>query len=218
MVFLGSLRKLSARSPVSRGEFIAVLVACLLTGPLAAGANEPASAVREYDLKAALVVKLSSFISWEEAKPKEGESPDREGELKHSSDASSEDKARVFSIAVLGDDPFGPVLDRLAGQAGGGKQSITVRRISQVSEIANGELVFVSSSMAASLPEVERQAEASHALTISDIKDFARTGGMVELAQDNNRVSLIINAKKADAAGILISSKLLSLAEVVNDG
>lgn len=218
MVLLGGLRKLWVLCPVSRGEFFAVLVACLLTGPLAAGANEPASAVREYDLKAALLVKLSSFISWEDEKKKESESPDQEGELKHSSDETSHERARIFTIAVLGEDPFGPVLDRLAGQAGGGKQSITVRRISQVSEIAHGELVFVSSSMAASLPEVARQAEASHALTISDIKDFARTGGMVELAQDNNRVALIINPKKADAAGILISSKLLSLAEVVSDG
>lgn len=218
MVLLGRLPRFSALCPVSRGECFAMLFACLLTGPLAAGANEPASSVREYDLKAALLVKLSSFISWEDNKKVEGESPEQEGELKHGSNETSQEKTRVLTIAVLGEDPFGPVLDRLAGQAGGGKQPITVRRISQVSEIADGDLVFVSSSMAASLPEVARQAEANHALTISDIKDFARTGGMVELAQDNNRVALIINPKNAGAAGIVISSKLLSLAEVVSDG
>lgn len=41
---------------------------------------------------------------------------------------------------------------------------------------------------------------------------------MIRLATENNRVRLHINAQAAQAAGLIISSKLLRAAQITGDG
>jgi hypothetical protein len=49
-------------------------------------------------------------------------------------------------------------------------------------------------------------------LTISDAKNFAANGGMIELFTENHRLRFRINARSAHRAGLRISSDLLKLA------
>jgi hypothetical protein len=54
-------------------------------------------------------------------------------------------------------------------------------------------------------------------LSISDEKHFTRTGGIVELTLDNERMHFAVNVDAARRAGLQISSRLLNLATIVRD-
>ena len=53
------------------------------------------------------------------------------------------------------------------------------------------------------------------ALSVGDAPGFAEKGGMVELRPEGERIGLLINLPATRAAGIIISSRLLSLATVI---
>jgi hypothetical protein len=52
-------------------------------------------------------------------------------------------------------------------------------------------------------------------LTVGEHEEFLTDGGMIRLFVEDNKVRFSINQKAADAAGILISSRLLRLARAV---
>ena len=45
-------------------------------------------------------------------------------------------------------------------------------------------------------------------------REFLRIGGMVYLSMEDNRVSVVINPVAAEAAGLKVSAKLMTLAKV----
>ncbi len=50
---------------------------------------------------------------------------------------------------------------------------------------------------------------------MSDGENFAKRGGMIQFVNDKNRIRLRINLEAAQAANVVISSKLLRVAEIV---
>ena len=55
------------------------------------------------------------------------------------------------------------------------------------------------------------------ALQVSDVPGFASDGGMVELKRLGARMGLVVNVKALTAGGLKASSKLLQLAEVIDE-
>ncbi len=55
-------------------------------------------------------------------------------------------------------------------------------------------------------------------LTVSDIRDFSSRGGMITLTEEQGQLRFQINPLVLQQAGISISSKMMELAEIVNDG
>jgi YfiR/HmsC-like len=53
---------------------------------------------------------------------------------------------------------------------------------------------------------------------VSDADGFAQSGGVAELIVENDRMRFAINVASAHRTRLSISSKLLSLAIIVNDG
>ena len=54
-------------------------------------------------------------------------------------------------------------------------------------------------------------------LTVSEISGFSRSGGIIELHQEKDRVRFIINQNAARKAGLQLNSRLLNLATEVQD-
>ena len=52
-------------------------------------------------------------------------------------------------------------------------------------------------------------------LTVSDIPDFVKRGGMVQFVLDGNHVRFEINIAAAQRAGLTLSSELLKIARAV---
>ncbi|MEZ4647405.1 MAG: YfiR family protein [Candidatus Eisenbacteria bacterium] len=163
-------------------------------------AGDPASDHdREYAVKAAYLVNLPQFIDWPSA-----EAPDA-----------------VFDVWVIGNDPFGPLLD----QAFSGKtvlgRTFAVHRSPDVVSIGEGEdvdIVFLAAQNTESATAWTEQLGSGPILVTSEIPGHAALNGIVGFYISGNNVRFEINRKNADARGLRISSQLLDLARVVGEG
>lgn len=115
-------------------------------------------------------------------------------------------------IGVLGSDPFDGTLDQaVAGERVNGR-TIVVRRLKSIADAAGCHILYISSSEAAQLPQILSALKGRNVLTVSDLDDFVRSGGMIRFVLIDAHVRLLINAPAAHAAGLTLSSKLLSAA------
>jgi hypothetical protein len=117
-----------------------------------------------------------------------------------------------FNICVLGQDPFGATLDAtVTGETIGGKK-VAVKRLSSPQDATICRVVFISSSEESQLKEIVSSLEKMSVLTVSDMPEFVRRGGMVQFVLEQNRVRFEINLTSAERAGLTMSSQLLKLA------
>ncbi len=146
----------------------------------------------DYDVKAAYLYNFGGFVEWPaKARADNGDS---------------------FTICVLGQDPFGSALDAaLAGETIAGK-NVAVKRIPRPRDAVNCRILFISSSEDSQLKQVLAALDDTSVLTVSDLPQFSRRGGMVQFVLDGNRVRFEVNLTPADHAGLTLSSELLKLA------
>lgn len=115
-------------------------------------------------------------------------------------------------LCVAGDDPFGPLLDQaVRGQKIGGRP-ITVMRLDHVSHGAPCNILFAASSRRQPPAEALREVRGEPVLTITDDAGDPNARGMIDFVLREGRVRFRIDPRLAERSGLLISSKLLSLA------
>jgi len=121
----------------------------------------------------------------------------------------------AFSICVLGKDPFGSSLDiAVKGESIAGV-TVAVKRISQPPEVQGCRVLFISSSEQGQLSAILSALANAPVLTVADIPDFVKRGGMIQFVLDGNRVRFEIDMAAAGRAGLTLSSDLLKVARVV---
>ncbi len=170
-------------------RFIAIIAFCsLFYLPAAHPEQKPA----EYQVKAAFLYNFAKFVEW----PKE-----------------TRDAYRY--LYLLGDNPFGGMLDGLEGKAIMGKQ-LVIRRINSVDELKECSILFISSSEEKYLQKIIEKAGSLGILTIGDTSGYAEQGVIINLYTDNNKIRFEINAEAARRAGLKLSSKILSLAKIIS--
>jgi hypothetical protein len=149
-------------------------------------------------VKATFLYKFEPFITWPaQAFPSPG-SP--------------------FNLCVVGNDPFGPLLDRaVSGQQTAG-HAIAVLRLTTVSPDAHCQLLYIATADAGSARQAEAAVAGTAALTITDSMEDGAAKGMINFVIADNRVRFEIDDAAAAQSGLTISSKLLSLAVSVRSG
>lgn len=152
-------------------------------------------ASREYTIKAAFIYNFTQFVEWP------------------SNSFESEDSP--FIIGILGKDPFISAIDETVGGEKVAGHPIIVQRYTKVSDIKYCHILFVSNTEAKNIKEIIDGLENKSTLTVSDIPGFPVEGGMIGFIMENNKTRLQINPSVAKSAEINISSKLLRLAEIV---
>lgn len=163
---------------------------------LAFASPETWSAVPEYDVKAALIYKISKFVRWPEA--------------------AFANSGGTLHVCIVGRDDFGASIDALKGQKVQG-QLVQVDRVAKPEQpLSACHIVFVSRSEAGRLPALMAALSGVPALTISDLDGFAGQGGMVGFATRDGKLSFQINPAASARAGVEIGAQLLQLATLVN--
>jgi hypothetical protein len=168
-----------------------VVAAALLLPALAALAQNPG---REYPLKAVFLYNFCRFIEW---------------------------PARAFAtpdeplvIAVIGDAPFGPLLEEtVRGERVRGR-TIRIERYRRASEIRRCHILFVAASETSRTDEILAAVAGQYVVTVGETEAFLDRGGMIALVADQNRIRLLINRGRLRASGLTASSKLLQVAEI----
>jgi hypothetical protein len=147
----------------------------------------------EYQVKAAFLLNFARFVEWPPGTFANDDAP--------------------ISICVLGEDPFGQVLDSTLHGEFVDAHRFAVRRFLHIPPAGYCHVVFVGSGekdVAGILAGLGRGV-----LTVGEGDQFLRASGMIALVIDNRRVRFDVNQAAADRAGVKLSAKLLSVARSV---
>jgi hypothetical protein len=181
----GSDRDGHAPSPwLRRGvAVLAALVGCIAPG-LAQDVTEPA-------LKAAFIYNIAKFTEWpEDVLP----------------------TAATFTACVLGDASVAEALERgVKGRLIWGR-SVKVVRIQFGGPLRSCHLLYVSRALSAEVEALVGSLQGAPILTISDVDDFSRLGGITYLFFENGKIRFDLDLATAKRARLQLSSKLLVLA------
>ena len=160
----------------------------------AAGAELP-TVPGEYDVKAVFLFNFSQFVDWPAPALADPQAP--------------------LVIGVLGNDPFGSLLEEVVrGETVSGRQ-ITVQRYARIEDIGECHILFIADSEQARLSQVLAALAGRHILTVGDSDGFASRGGVIRFVNLGNKIRLHINLQAAEAANLSISSKLLRPSYIV---
>lgn len=168
---------------------IAVLVFCASSFP--ARSDEQPLALYEQKIKAGLVYNLIKYTQWPEKTI---------GEKLH--------------LCLFGGDPFNGYLAPLEGRTAQ-QVTISIKRINDIPATKNCHILVIHEDQKSQLAGLLASLENENILTVSDIKAFATQGGMVELAKENEKISLHINNNSIIQNRLKIDDRMLKLARIV---
>ncbi len=72
--------------------------------------------------------------------------------------------------------------------------------------------MFISSSQQSRVKEILAELDNTSVLTVSDMPEFNRYGGMIQFVVEANRVRFEVNLTSAERSGLTLSSQLLKVA------
>jgi len=152
-----------------------------------AGFADEAATRREDQLKAAYLFNFVKFVEWPASVPTD-----------------------VLTVCFVGGEGVHDALASGIDSKRVGPRRLAVRQVQESASATDCNVLYLD---AAVVPEgrVSSQ-DRLPILTVSDAKGFARSGGMIEVFTDSNRLRFRINIDNAQQAGLRISSSLLQLA------
>jgi uncharacterized protein DUF4154 len=147
----------------------------------------------EYDVEAAFLVNFTKFTEWPPL--------------------AFADSTSALSICVLGEDPFGAVLDQLTeGESVNGRK-LAVQRIRRTPAPKSCQVLFIGKdekNLPALIAEI-----GPGVLTVSDRERFLQEGGIIAFMVQDRHVRFDISQRAAAKASLTISARLLSVARSV---
>ncbi len=156
-----------------------------------------ASESREYLLKAAFLYNFAKFTAWPaEAFP---------------------DPQTPLQLGILGEDPFGADMESIEGKSIK-ERPLVITQITQAADAERCHILFVSTSEEGRLSAILDDLRERPILTIADMANFARAGGIIGLKTTEDQIRFDINVDAANAADVKLSSKLLRLGNIVSTG
>jgi len=151
--------------------------------------------MEEHEAKAAFVLRLVNFIQW----PAEsGQGP--------------------LIIGTVGADETSVALQRLAAGKPVNGREIVIRRLAADADLKGYHVLFIGASEAKNTAAILDRARGVSVLTIGETDGFGQHGGIVNLSLSDGRIRLEVNPHAAERAHLQLSSRLLSLATLVNGG
>jgi hypothetical protein len=175
---------------------ILILRLALILGLLAAPAQslhaQAPAGVEEYSLKSVFILNFCRFITWPNS-------------------AFSSPSAPLV-IGIVGEDPFGRLLESAIRNEKVGGRPIRIERYSQPREIGHPHLLFVGHNYLGNLDAVFSEIKGQSTVTVGEGEAFLDHGGMITFTVERNRVRLAINLERLRTANLNVSSKLLRVA------
>jgi hypothetical protein len=168
------------------GLLAAALIAFL--APATGSAPQLHAASLEYPIKAAFLYKFAPFVQWPTL------------------------PSGNFTICVAGHDPFGVELDNGVKDLTVDGRTIRIQRLDAVQPGTSCQILYVAGSPTQS---VQQALDLVHDRPVLTVTEKAGIGSVIQFVIDNNRVRFDIDTDAAKAHGLVVSSKLLSLARVV---
>jgi hypothetical protein len=175
-------------------------ITCLLSAMALGGHAEAldSSDSSEYLIKAGFIYNFAKLVEWPTASFAQPDSP--------------------IVIGILGEDPFGATLDRIVADKKINGRGFAVKRVKwsrDFKDLRDCNILFVSSSEKEHIESVIDAMKGLPILTIGDAPGFAKRGGIINFMLEDNKVRFEVNVEAAKHADLTISSRLLTLARIV---
>lgn len=165
-------------------------IALAFLGLLWLAASVSAQSEIEYRVKAAFLFNFARFTTWPPTEPAAG----------------------PFVIGCFSDPEFMQVLEATVAGKTLGTRAIMVKRVTAADDLRECQLLFVGHAQDDKALALLQRAIEAHVLTVGESDDFNIRGGMIQLVTAGGGVKFAINQRRAERAGLKISSKLLELA------
>jgi hypothetical protein len=183
----------AARPRRRRWRGLPLAILALLAPWLAAG-QRPTSA----EVEAAFLRNFARYLRW----------PDQ----------AFPDAGAPWRICVLGEDPFGPVLERTFDGRTEQGRGFQIVRAAAVAELPACQIVVIAYGRSEQRRAALAELRGRPVLTVGDAPGFLQEGGMIQF-QVSDRVEFGVNLDQARAAALKVQAKVLEVArEVVENG
>src|SRR6266404_289814 len=167
------------------GILIVALSVSLSWAPEAFAQTSESSDSSEYLIKAGFIYNFAKFVEWPSTSFAQPDSP--------------------IVIGIVGDKKIG----------GRGFMVKRLKWAKDFKDLKDCNILFVSSSEKEHMDDVIRMLRWLPILTIGETPGFAERGGIIRFTLEDNRVRLEANVEAARQANLTISSRLLTLARII---
>jgi len=184
--------------PIIRGALVLATIATVMLGVLlGAGsvyAAEPPT-LSERQVKALFLFNFAKYVDWPAG-------------------AFTNSSAPIV-IDVVGEDGFSDEFRRVAGDRTVNDRKVVIKQIEDTADLKDCQILFVGSSEKEHLTEILEKVKNSAVLTVGETDRFLIQDGMINFTKKENKIRLEINLVPAQRVNLKLSSKLLTVADVV---
>ena len=159
---------------------------------IAFAAGSPAQS-EEYQVKAAFLYNFAKFVEW----------------------PAPVAPSEPFVICILGQNPFGTALADAVREKVAGGRPFAVHLISDSPSKSSCQILFINSSDRQRFHSMAGNFKGSGMLTVGEASWFIADGGIINFKLVDGKIRFDISVQAAELAHLSISSKLLSLAQIV---
>jgi YfiR/HmsC-like len=177
---------------------IIALSVSLSWAPGALAQDRDSSNSSEYLIKAGFIFNFAKFVDWPPTTFAQPDSP--------------------IVIGILGTDPFGAIIDQIVQDKKIGGRGFVVKRLkwgADPKDLRECKILFAGASERAHIDELVQIVRGLPILTVGETPGFAERGGVIRLVLEDNKVRFEVNVEAARQAGLTISSRLLTLARII---
>jgi len=172
-----------------------MIATAVLSGALCCPAQM--ASAPEHQVKAAFLFNFAKFVMWPPEAFADGKKP--------------------MKLCVVGRDPLGDELARMIAGKSVRDHPLEFSRITEPAAARGCHMVYIGQEWGKSRDYIAATRGAP-VLTVGEVPDFVAAGGVINLVMENDQVRFEINLDSANAAGLKISSRLLTLARNVYVG
>jgi len=166
----------------------------LIASPEALPQNEEGA---EYPVKLAFLYNFTKFVEWPPGSYPAPGSP--------------------FLICIVGHDPFSQILEGELRTRNVEDHPLDVRTLKPNDKLSVCQIVFVPAPEKQQEDRIVSGLKGIGTLTVGESEGFAVLGGIINFTVDANKVHFEVNRLAAQRAGLKLSSRLLSIAKLVQE-
>jgi hypothetical protein len=161
----------------------------------AAPAVAQPTATDEYTLKAAFLYNFARYVKWP--------------------DTAFKDKDAPLRVAVVGQDPFGKILDDALRDKKAGTHPIATVRFESIEKLGDCHILFVPASEEKNLARIQELTKDKPILLVTESLSAAEHGAHIGFFLEKSKAKFAVNTESVKASKLEVSSELLKLAKIL---
>jgi len=123
--------------------------------------------------------------------------------------------AGPIRICVIGGAPLAEALAELTGRQVNGRDIQVSSASAADNGLADYHVVVIGRAAQAQLPGILKKLEGANSLTVGDLPQFARKGGIIGFVNEGSRIKIELNIRAARRGGLKVSAKLMEVARII---